>query len=206
MPLDISDAAILEKNKLSDNGTWLLLLEILYENENPIYLCLNNEEIVWNEHTWTPTIFSLSGIVETKDSEVPNIPLTIVDLNRTLIPILEDYNGGIGATVIIRVVHSQHLDEDTPELEESTEIIDVSVDSQMKIQFKLGAENLVDRICPPNRYLKNRCRFVFKGSDGLCGYSNSETECNRTYARCQELENSARFGGFPGIGTLGFFR
>lgn len=206
MPLDISSNAILEKNKISSNGTWLLLLEIIYTGEPTIYLCLNNAEIEWNSQTWLPAIFTLSGIVETKDAEVPSIPLTIIDLNRSIIPILERYNGGIGATVIIRVVHSNYLENTIPELEETTEIIDVSIDSKMQVQFKLGSESLIDRSCPPGRYLKNHCRFVFKGSDGRCGYIGVEANCNRTYARCKELYNSTRFGGFPGVGTIGILK
>ena len=203
MPLDISSNAILEKNKISSDGTWLLLLEILYGVEEPLRLCLNNEQITWNSEIWYPAIFTLSGMTETKDGEVPSIPLTIIDLNRILIPYLEKYNGGIGATVIIRVVHSKFLSSPTPELEELTEIIDCSIDDSATISFKLGAESLIDRICPPGRFLKNQCRFVFRGASGRCGYAGSETECNRTFARCKELSNSTRYGGFPGVGTIG---
>jgi hypothetical protein len=39
------------------------------------------------------------------------------------------------------------------------------------------------------------CRWKkFKGTE--CGYSGSETECDRTYGRCTQLENSDNFGGF----------
>ncbi len=160
--LPISSNAIIEKNKINSNEKWLLLLEINYENELPIYLCLNSQSITWNSNEYLPAIFNLSGIVETKDGEVPSIPLTIFDLNRTLIPLLEAYDGGIGAEVIIRVVHSKYLSNVVPEFEESTEIIDVSVDDTAKVQFKLGSENLQNRRIPPNRFFKNACRFKFK--------------------------------------------
>lgn len=203
MPLDISTDAIIEKNKISSSGTWLLLLEVLYPNEDPVYLCLNNEQIIWNGNTWLPAIFSLTGMTETKDAEIPSIPLTVIDINRSLIPALEKFNGGIGATVIIRVVHSNYLSNTVPELEEYTEVMDATVDDSAKISFKLGAENLSNRACPSGRFLKNYCRFVFKGTDGRCGYSGLETSCNRTLARCKELGNSTRYGGFPGVGTVG---
>ena len=289
--LPISSNAIIEKNKVTSDGTWLLLLEILYENESPIYICLNNETVIWDSKTWVPAIFNLSGIVETKDAEVPSIPLTIFDLNRNIIPILEKYDGGIGAEVIIRVVHSKYLSNTVPELEESTEIIDATVDDGARITFKLGAENLINRRCPQQRYTKNNCRFIFKeaeltftsggiteitnshyikgdvsghtanitevrltsgsfaGGDaagtlkiftinggfqaetisiysdsafttlvqadaatlsgpstGRCGYTGSETDCNRSFARCEELGNKTRFGGFIGLSTTGFLK
>lgn len=201
--LPLSSNAIIEKNKVTSDGTWLLLLEINYPGEDSIRVCLNNEIITWDSETWIPAIFSLTGIVETKDAEVPSVPLSIIDIGRNIIPLLEEFDGAIGAEVIIRVVHSKYLANTTPEYEENMEIISTAIDDSAKIQFKLGSESLIDRACPPQRYLKNQCRFIFKGVDGRCGYSDAETECDRTFSRCQELLNSTRFGGFLGVGTLG---
>ncbi len=318
MPLTISSNAIIEKNKINSSEKWLLLLEINYEGESPIRICLNNTEVTWpsesgtvtfdgddvtfggdtvtfggaaSGNVYSPAIFNLSGIVETKDGEAPSIPLSIFDLNRTLIPTIEQYDGGIGAEVIIRVVHSAYLDNTTPEYEESTEIIDVVIDDSARVQFKLGAENLMDMRCPKQRYLKNNCRFIFKkaevtftsagttdiavnqyiqgdtsgnqakvigvrltsgsfavgnaagkliiltisgpfqaenissysdssfstlvqsnvatltgASSGKCGYTGAETECNRSYDRCIELNNQTRFGNTPGVGNSGFLK
>jgi len=204
MPLDISSDAITEKNKITSDAAWLLLLKIAYEGETPGYVCLNNEQVVWPSsggNTFLPAIFSLSGIEETKEAEIPAVTLSVIDLSRSLLPFIEDYDGGVGATITIYVVHSDHLDNTTAEVEEEMEVIDVSVDHSHKITFKLGAENLMTRRCPQHRYLKNHCRFVFK--DSRCGYSSSETECNRTLTRCKELSNETRYGGFPGVGSVG---
>lgn len=43
-------------------------------------------------------------------------------------------------------------------------------------------------------------------SSGRCGYVGAETNCNRSYARCIELNNSTRFGGFIGVGLTGFLK
>ncbi len=204
MPLDISSDAITEKNRLTSDDAWLLLLKIAYDGETPGYVCLNNQSVVWpasGGNTYLPAIFSLSGMEETKEAEIPAVTLSVIDLNRTLIPFLEDYNGGVGATVTIYVVHSNHLDNTTPEIQEEMEIIDVSLDHSHKITFKLGAENLMNLRCPQHRYLKNHCRFVFK--DSRCGYAGAETECNRTLTRCKELANQNSYGGFPGVGSIG---
>jgi len=204
MPLDISSDAITEKNKITSNGVWLLLLKIAYEGETPGYVCLNNETVVWpasGGNTFLPAIFSLSGMAETKDAEIPVVTLSVIDLNRSLIPFLEDYDGGVGATITIYVVHSDHLDNTTAEVTEEMEVIDVSLDHAHKITFKLGAENLLNLRCPRHRYLKNHCRYIFK--DSRCKYSGGQTECNRTLTRCKALLNSANYGGFPGIGSMG---
>ena len=204
MPLNISSDAILEKNKITSDAAWLLLLKIAYDGETPGYICLNNQEIVWPSsggNTYLPAIFSLSGIEETKDAEVPAIRLSLFDFNRNVLPFIEGYGGGLGAEVTIYVVHSDYLDNATPEFEEVTEIINVKVEHNHKITFNLGAENLTRLRIPQHRYLKNHCRFVFK--DSRCGYASSETECNRSFARCKVLNNETRYGGFPGVGSTG---
>lgn len=201
MPLDISTGALLEKNKMNSDSTWLLLVAIQYESEPTVRICLNNEEVTWDGNTYYPAIFELSGLVETKDAEVPTVPLTFVDVERVIIPSIEEFDGGIGSIVTLNIVNSKYLHISTPELQEVMEIIECSFDDKAVVQLKLGAEDLSNKLCPPNRYLKNHCRFAFKGS--RCGYSGGETECNRTLARCKELGNSVRFGGCPGIGTSG---
>lgn len=202
MPLTISTDAIAEKNKLNASGAWILLLEILFTGEDPVRVCSNNEDVTWDGETWTAYPFKLGDIEESKDGDMPKTSLEISDLARSLTPIIEEYGGGVGAQAWVRVVHSDHLDNATPETEEMFEIVEVSIDAANNIKLSLGIENLMAHRIPQNRYLKNQCRYKdFKGSQ--CGYTGSETECSRTFTRCKELENEARFGGFPGVGQLG---
>jgi hypothetical protein len=45
------------------------------------------------------------------------------------------------------------------------------------------------------------CRWKkFKGTE--CGYSGGETWCDRTYARCVALANTANFGGFRWLPSI----
>ncbi|MDP8268263.1 MAG: hypothetical protein P9L97_05990 [Candidatus Tenebribacter davisii] len=80
-------------------------------------------------------------------------------------------------------------------------IIGCTVSSGSMINLTLGSENLINRMCPEHRYLKNHCRFYFK--DEFCKYSGTETSCNRSLDRCKVLGNMLNFGGFPGIGQSG---
>ncbi len=204
MPLDISTNAIIEKNKLTSMNVELLLLEITYKTELPVRVCLNNTQITWNRYVYYPAIFDLTGMNETKDADIPQINLTFYDINRVFIPLLEQYKGCTGANVIIRIVDSKYLSDTIPKLEELMEITDSTVTDQAVVKISLGAENLLNLRIPRNRYLKNNCRFDFKGS--LCGYNGTAGSCNRTFARCKELLNQKRFGGFPSVGKKGFFK
>lgn len=201
MPL--SPEGIVEKNKMCSSGAWLLLVEFIYPGEPSIRICLNNASVTWNGNVWVPAVFTVSAITETKDASVNSIPLSIVDINRQLTPLLDKYHGAVGATVWIRTVHSDHLNLTEPEREDYFEVTETTIDHSSTITFTLGQENLINRRCPTNRYFKNHCRHKFK--DSLCQYTGAETECSLTLRRCKELSNQKNFGGFPGVGIGGFF-
>lgn len=46
----------------------------------------------------------------------------------------------------------------------------------------------------PLRQCTSSCSWVFKGVE--CGYTNNETLCDKTYARCKTLGQAMFFGGF----------
>lgn len=49
----------------------------------------------------------------------------------------------------------------------------------------------------PNMVFDVNCQFKFKSS--RCGYSGSETKCDKTLTRCKTLSNVTNFGGYPSI-------
>lgn len=202
MPLSISTEVLKEKNKLSSSEPWILLLEFTYPGEDPVRLAWNTEDVTWDGFTWYAAPFELGDQEESTDATVPTVDLRIIDISRKITPLLDQYDGAVGATVILRVVHNAHLDLLTPEYEADFKVVDTSINHLNAITFKLGAENLSNYRSPPEVFLKKHCRYKeFKGN--LCGYSGTATDCDRTWERCQELGNQKRFGGFPGIGRLG---
>lgn len=204
--LSLSTQAIKEKNKRISDGAFILLLEIMHPSiSESIRLCWNIEDITWNGEIWKAAPFELGDLNDTKESEVPSVDLTIIDIKRDLTPELDNYAGGVGAKVFIRIINSNLLDITTPLREEMFDIMEVSIDSKNRITFKLGAENLQEHRSPKHRFLKNHCRYkIFKGA--YCGYDGPETECNRTFSRCKELGNQKRFGGAPGTGREGIWK
>jgi len=61
-------------------------------------------------------------------------------------------------------------------------------------QFSQWNQTTLNRHSPSCRWKK------FKGIE--CGYEGSETWCNRTYARCQALDNTANFGGYRWLPSI----
>lgn len=53
------------------------------------------------------------------------------------------------------------------------------------------------------RIAQATCPWAFaSASDPECGYSGSETKCNKTWTRCGELANTNNFGGFRWLPAL----
>jgi hypothetical protein len=75
----------------------------------------------------------------------------------------------------------------------------IEIDAEFAITVRTRFD--MNRSRGPGREQFNLCRFRgvngFKGPN--CGYAGSQTECNFTAARCLELGNIARFGGFPDL-------
>jgi lambda family phage minor tail protein L len=202
--LNLSSAAITEKNKLASDGVWLVLLEIRLPSTEVIRVVRNNQDIVWpasGGNTYAAFPFEIDTLSDLKPGEVPSLAIKVSNVTRALTPYLESGQGGVGAEVYLRVVHSEHLDITDPEIELVFKCVGCSADS-MWATFELGASNPYSRRFPGNRILKNFCRYKrFKGP--RCGYSGGATTCDRSLKRCRELGNSTRYGGFPVVGAAG---
>lgn len=195
--LHISSAAIAEKNKIAATGAWLILLEINAPGQSPVYLVYNTEDIIWNGALYKAFAFEIDDINQDGQGGLPTFALRISNVTHALESYVDASNGGKDNTLTLRVVHSDHLNLTTPELEETFDNLGCKVTSQW-ITYQLGAENPMRQRSPKDRYLKDHCRYKgFKGS--LCGYAGTASSCDRTFATCLALGNVARFGGQPGI-------
>ena len=193
--LDLSAVAKLEKNKVSSTGAWLVLFEIQFQGAT-IRLVSNNENVTWGGEEWIAFPVELGEVTEDSKGELPQLTLKVSNITRSMQQYVEQYAGGTDAIVILRVVHSEHLDMATPEIEEYFQIKKTNTDAHW-VTFTLGPDYTMTQRIPANKYMKNFCPFKFKGIE--CGYTGPGMECNKTLGRCRELGNSVRFGGEPGI-------
>lgn len=194
----LSAIAKLEKNKISSTGAWLILLEIQFQGIT-LRVVNNNEDIEWpsgSGQIWVAFPFQLGEVGENNKGEIPSLELKVSNVTREVQRYIEQYAGGTDASVVLRVVMSEHLDLTTPEIEETFSVTSTSADAHW-VYFNLGPDFALSQRVPDDRYMKNFCPFKFKGI--RCGYAGVETECNKTLADCRARGNSVRFGGEPGI-------
>lgn len=202
MALSFSVAAILEKNKLSSTGVWLILLEMALSDGSYVRIAKNNEDITWNGYTWQRFPFKLDDLIEEGQGEQAVLRVLISNTTRVLVPYMEADKGMVGRTVSLYVVLSNNLSNTTPEIDEEFRIVKSGF-NDVWATFELGAPSYFARQFPHDRFLKNWCRFKFNyphGDSPRCGWTGTGyTECGGTLSDCRERGNSERFGGFLGI-------
>jgi phage-related protein len=201
MPLDLFAAAIVEKNKLASSQPHIILAQITLPSGTILRVCRNNENIAWNGYTWVAFPFDIDTLGEQKAEELPSVNLRVGNASQVMSYYLEQGDGGVGAEVLLMVVHASYLNVTTPILTLYYECISTSTTAEWAT-FNLGAPSVYRKKIPRDRLMKRYCRHkIFKGI--YCKYAGAATTCNRTYEQCRTYGNLNNFGGAPGLGSGG---
>ena len=204
--LSLSAVAQAEKNKMSTDGVFVLLLELNLPmaDVDPIRVCHNTEDIQWNGVVWQAFPFELGKISEDKSGSVPSFEIKIDNTSQALTYYVEASNGANNGEIIFYVVNTKALDTDKAEVEEHYRITKLTVTEQW-VTATLGIAYSPHSRRPEGRYMKNNCRYKEFGGP-QCGYTGTEyTTCSRTLADCRKRGMSKRFGGFPGLDQGGIY-
>lgn len=202
MSKSLSVATIIEKNRLSSDTPFLLLLDIDVVDPNTgsvaetLHLVRNTEQVVFNGNTYQPASFDISLRQEAGDSQ--SIRLSINDYSRAVQAKMQQYQGGVGFSVTVTVANAAALDK-PPEVQEFFEVT-ASESNAYVCSFTLGAENAITKTFPRRRQTRDYCQWRYKGEE--CGYAGSMTSCDLSRAGangCEAHDNVIRFGAFPGI-------
>lgn len=187
-----SKIATLEKNKLSTDAPFLILVQVNHAAlVTPIYLVRNTEDIVWRDKTWTAFPMELDNYEE-DGKTLPALNLKISSGGGLLTTYLQKYDGLVDAKVSIFVANAKLLDVPEPEIELDFVVNSANYDEQW-ISFTLGASSEIADRFPMWRYLTDFCPFVC--GDIRCGYLGAK-QCRNNLESCLIPE---RFGGEPGI-------
>lgn len=205
--LNLSSVLLEETNKLSSNSAWLVLLEITVpEYPNVIRLVKNNIDIVFAGDTYTAFPLEIDSSSYSSNGNVPTLDIKISNIANTFTQILKEYSGGIGATVVIKIVSSEHLTESFVELEKELVVLNTDVDNYWVV-FTVGTSNPLTQRFPLYIYAARHCNWTpnFKGAECkyvshlVAGIPTVATVCNGTLTQCEAYSNTANFGGFPGL-------
>lgn len=167
-----------------------------YDGSNDLLFAEYDSNITFNGELYTAFPITHEFIEESGNQEIPQIKVRASNVSRYIQAYLEQYDFR-GKRVDIILVWANQLSNSDVKIVD-TFYIDSYTANEQDVEFTLTSKfDVLDVPLPSGKYLRTHCRWVFKSTQ--CAYAGSEGSCNRTFQRCQELNNVARFGGFPSI-------
>jgi len=197
MPRDISSGFISEKNKLTNRPIYLYEIDCDNLPDEYKYLAEYDEDVVFGGKTYKAFPITHRVVSENATGRIDRLLVSVGNADRAIQYYLEQYDGLRGYKVCVLLVFADNLDDPDGYIEDVF-YIDSVVATEEVIEFTLTSRlDILQVTLPRRRFLARLCQWKFKSAE--CGYTGSETECNKTFARCKELGNEHRFGGFPGV-------
>jgi lambda family phage minor tail protein L len=193
---DITYEFTLQKNKQEQTPAIVLFTIHNYDGlSNDLRYTSYDSDVTFDGLTYSKYPIDFSNLGENSSGEVDAVRITVGNVLRYIESQLHTYDLR-EKKVTIRVVWEDLLSDPNSYLD-FVYYIDSYSANQSQVEFICTTKlDVIDKTIPGEIYLRTHCRYrQFKGPQ--CGYSGSETECNRTMQRCLELNNLSRFGGFP---------
>lgn len=167
-----------------------------YDGSNDLLFAEYDSNVTFNGDVYTAFPVTHEFIAESGNQEIPQIKVRASNVSRYIQAYLEQYDFR-GKKVDIILVWANQLSNSDVKIVD-TFYIDSYTANEQDVEFTLTSKfDVLDVPLPSGKYLRTHCRWVFKSAE--CAYAGAEGSCNRTFQRCQELNNVVRFGGFPSI-------
>lgn len=208
MPLDLSVASILEKNRLDSDNPFLVALDIEVVDPSTgvvsevLYVVRNHADVTINGVVYSSAMFDINFRMASGES--PQVSLGITDFTGALTARMQAYGGGVGFNVTMSIVDSGHLSA-PPDIVEYFQVTAAS-SQDYRIQFQLGGENEVAKTFPRRRQRKDFCGWRYKDPN-TCRYVGAIPDCDLSLQGpngCAAHGNSINFGAFPGLNSNGY--
>ena len=165
-----------------------------------LYLTNYAEDVVFDGNTYTRFNVSTPNLSSNSQGQIDTVTLEVGNVDRTMQNYVEEFDGFRTAKVTFKLVFPELVAETSLAVSETFYVKSCETNAD-KLTFNLSTELDVLQKQIGRMVLRDRCPWTFKGA--ICGYSGSETFCDKTLGRCKELGNEARYGGFPGMPSQG---
>ena len=207
MSKSLSVATAIEKNRLSSDTPFLVLLDIDVIDPTTaavietLHVCKNSEDITFNSVLYTGTDFQIE--MKSEAGTQSQIKLTIDDYTRAIQGRMQSYGGGIGFNVTVMVINGAALTS-PPEVSEYFQVVGADANNYV-VTFTLGAENALAVTFPRRKQTKDFCQWRYKDA-ATCKYAGALASCDLTLNGangCLAHSNTINFGAYPGINANG---
>lgn len=196
---NLTSTFITEKNKNQNRPIYLYTI-YAYNGTDNLYFAAYDTDVVFPASggiTYTAFPIVHEQVNENAEGQIDLVRLRVGNANRLLQGYLEA-NDFRGLKVDIALVFADQLASSSDKTVETFYVDSYTVTEEAG-EFLLSSQfDVQDVEIPRRKFLRNYCQWRFKGTE--CGYSGSETACNKTKQDCKDVKNNfARFGGFPSI-------
>ena len=217
-PSPIDAFSVMEKNELVSGNIWLWLYEIEVPTDPPTRyrFCRTTEQVTFRGNIYYPFPIQHEGQKETQAGDLPTITLTVSNVSREVMSVLEEHQGLLGQPCRIILVSAPALDTGEAVIQQDFKIINLSATDEA-ITAGLGDISLYETMVPSQRMMRNYCRHQYRSA--ACGYAVPPTNenylsgCDKSYdgtngcvahgaseaAASRPVVHPQRFGGFRGI-------
>lgn len=184
------------KNALANRPIYLYTLHDYDGIGNDLCFAGYDEDVVFSGVTYTRFPISHEFIAENTKGETNQLKVNVANVNRVIQNYLEAYDIR-GKKLTVTMVWADKLDDPNSFIEDSYYVDAYGANAEAAEFICSDKFNIMRLELPARKYWRNYCSWKFKSPE--CGYSGSETSCNKTFQRCGVLANRVRFGGFPSI-------
>jgi phage-related protein len=161
---------IIEKNQLYSANPWIALLAVDVDGTDTWRLAAYPEDVTWNGETWTAFPIYLEQISEAAAGRLDGLNIHVANVNQVVSAYIE--TGSIlGNDVTVYFVNKAYLDI-TSDIPTYTYRVNRISTTETVALFELGHNDLIRLQWPWQRFVRDRCRFPYKGT--RCGYPNDE--------------------------------
>jgi phage-related protein len=178
----------------------VLFMLLAFDFDTPYYCTDHDTSLFYDGVKYLHHPFTIEGINFSADMSVDTMNITMDNSDRTFLARLlsEDArNKTVTASVGCLNTNHQIIDvlEIFPGILGGWDASEKTVEVTVVNEFVLWQKDTL-------RVAQSSCPWDFKGTEGFCGYTGSETWCDQSYDRCLELSNTDNFGGFRFMPSL----
>jgi hypothetical protein len=208
MARHLSVASVIDKNRVTSEVAWVILLDIYVTDPNSrevvetLRIARNNENVTFGtDAQGNPIVYQAGNFdvqVDQRKGEAPSVSITARDQTRYIHSRLDAMAGGVFSEIQMTVVNTSRLDK-PPEMQERFQITGATVKDYV-VTIQLGAENPLAVQFPKHTQRQDRCAWRFRGYG--CQYAGPASSCDYTKDGpngCRAKGNTLNFRGLPGL-------
>lgn len=171
----------------ADPLVWLFAIDVPSTPASKYRLAAHPKQITFErDSTGAAIVYSPGSIMHREvqadtEGSIPSVSLTLQNVTREAIAVLESYDGLVGQKVRICAVRLSEMPDGNPISDEVYDVVDTSA-TEADVQFTLGRQAITSRKFPELRVSRTHCQWQYGGPG--CGYDTTRagalTSCDKT--------------------------